>query len=214
MSVPNQRDPDQIEITRSLLARVTQLEQTVTGRWGHGVEGKAANRPVAAAALAGVTYWATDTLTLSFCDGTGWIIMREPQQSYSTAWTLNGGAVGNGVFAGSYFRSGGFCDFYTRFTLGSTTSFAGLTSIIGITPTTIAATQPFWGPSVSLSSTGTQAYKGEVSAPGGAGFSVFALQASGANIVPSQLGAAIPFIWKATDIIEVTGRYQMGTPYL
>ena len=34
MSVPNQRDPDQIEIIRSLLARVTQLEQTVTGRWG------------------------------------------------------------------------------------------------------------------------------------------------------------------------------------
>lgn len=126
MSVPNQRDPDLLEAVRALRAEVAELRASTVGRWGHGPQGLASQRPAAAADLDGVIYWATDTDTLSWCDGTGWIILAEPARTYSMAVTSEAGtitAVGTTSFV--YRRSNGLLTFHATIAITAAGTAAG-----------------------------------------------------------------------------------------
>lgn len=131
MSVPNQRDPDLLEAVRALRAEVAELRASTVGRWGHGPQGLASQRPAAAADLDGVIYWATDTDTLSWCDGTGWIILAEPVQSHTLTVSSTWGTITTvGATSFSYTRRAGWLNFSGAIavtTVGTGTGYVALT---------------------------------------------------------------------------------------
>lgn len=192
--IPNQRDPDEIELIRALRDRVTTVEQIFTGRWGHYVESKAADRPTPSAAVAGVTHYATDTFTVSFCDGTGWIIMREPPQSYvSTISSLTGSITTVGSHPFIYTRNDGWLHFETDITI--TTNGTGATNITCTLPV---------APAISGVSIGC----GRENAV--TGNALTAITTGGVmwiqkydNTYPAFSGA----------LLGVVGKYRMTTPY-
>ena len=71
-------------------------------------------------------YFATDTRRDWLHDGTGWIIMSEPQQSYTPA-TTNVSFGGGATISGSYHRSDGWADCYIYSVFG--TSSPGVLSL-------------------------------------------------------------------------------------
>jgi hypothetical protein len=80
--------------------------------------GLEANKPAAATALAGLRYFATDTLRDWLCDGVGWIIMSEPPvTSFVPAVYPSGGAFTLGANTFSYRRSNGNVDWSSDVTI-------------------------------------------------------------------------------------------------
>lgn len=150
--------------------------------------------------------------TLTMYDGTGWVIMSEPAQSYTPA--LTNITAGNGALAGMYHRSDGWCDFHATFTLGSTSAVSGSVTI-GLPKATAGIgfgqlSVGFYDNSAGLSSLGV-AYV--VSATGTA-VSVFAANSNTTYVGISPLASNTPFTWATGDIIDVAGRFRMNTRYL
>src|SRR5262245_37342198 len=90
-------------------------DQLIATVWGNavadainhgGLYGTEAARP---AGVPGMRYFATDTKREFLYDGTGWVVMAEPAQTYTPA--LTGITLGNGTLTGRYHRSDGWCDF-------------------------------------------------------------------------------------------------------
>lgn len=63
----------------------------------------------------------TDIDTVKYYDGTGWVIVAEPWQSYNT-FTATNVTLGNGTKTGRYRRSLGSVQFELDLTFGSTTT--------------------------------------------------------------------------------------------
>lgn len=81
-------------------------------------QGTAANRP--ASGTPGQRYYATDTKTLSYYDGTGWVILQEPWQRYTPTIVATGFAFGTGgIQAGAYKRIGTLVAFSIYLKFGS-----------------------------------------------------------------------------------------------
>lgn len=92
-------------------AAITRAQQSTTARahpvgtvWRHGptsedakgstrLIGLAASRPAASALVEGYRYYSYDTDTESLCDGTGWVIMSEPVQTYTPTVTASSGSI-------------------------------------------------------------------------------------------------------------------------
>lgn len=177
----------------------------------------AANRPAASSALNGYDFYATDTQTLSVCDGTGWTIIDEPPQS----WTPSFGAnitVGNGTFSNNFYRrSGGLCHYQFKFTLGSTSAVgaSGGTSTFALPFTPNAVTYNM--PAVAYQdNSAAQAYAGT----SGNGANSANMQLYYWSVVGSTLqlnGPGIintaPFTWAVSDTIEVQGWFRMNSRY-
>lgn len=190
---------------------VMSITQTDIFNMTNVIEDVAANRPTASAALSGLQYWATDTLTLSLCDGTGWIIMREPNQSYTPTWTNV--TLGSGsTVSGTYNRSGGFCDFNIYVILGTGGVLTGSVSVN--LPVAALSTTRNWA-AVNLLQSGVNNYNGIAEAViAGTSMPIFNALVSASLIVANSLSATNPWTWKAADQIQVVGRYRMNTPYL
>lgn len=214
MSSPTQRDPDLIEAVRALRAEVAELRASTVGRWGHGPQGLSSQRPAASADLDGVIYWATDTDTLSWCDGTGWIIIYEPAQTYNT-FSMNNVTLGDGTRAGWYRRSCGSIDFQLALTFGASTTLGAIGKPVQfLLPVNVTPTKS-------------------------AGFLVgYLIDASGGQVSPSYwvsgvdsnaltpyymatvtqinnngVYAGAPWVWQVNDEITITGRLTMSSPY-
>jgi hypothetical protein len=212
MSVPNQRDPDLLEAVRALRAEVAELRASTVGRWGHGPQGLASQRPAAAADLDGVIYWATDTDTLSWCDGTGWIIMSEPTQSYTPA--LANLTVGDGALACTHHRSDGYCDLLFKFTLGPT-SAVGTNPSFTLPPglevfaagEVDVATVTLYDSSAVVRKHGTlKPYSPSV-------LGIQVTDTSAATAGDASITATVPFTWAVSDVIYAAVRYRMTTRY-
>lgn len=170
-------------------------------------------RPSGASVYSALEIFETDTLRLLRHDGTGFVIMAEPVQSWVPTFAA-GMTVGNGSWSfNRYHRNDGYVDFRGRFVFGSTSSITGdvrlnlpIASLDVLAPGQFSF--GFYRPS-----TGAQ-LPGIVGTDGTTG-SVFlrAVDASGTYATSVQLSNTVPFAWASGDLLDISGRYQMATRY-
>lgn len=173
--------------------------------------GTAAARPTATAALDGYTYYATDTDTVSFCDGTGWVIMSEPSQSFTPTWTA-GLTTTSGTNVGTYKRSDGWIDVQAQFTFGASSAVTG--NVVFQYPIAAFAT-----PGASqfqlafYDSSAANTFSGLAATPSTTQVNVCAVGTASTYAAVAVLSSTIPFSWATADVIYVSARYRMTTRY-
>jgi hypothetical protein len=169
-------------------------------------------RPTGGNLYEGVIITETDTERVLYYDGTNWVILAEPQQTWTPTWTNL--TIGNATQTGRYKRSDGWCDISLTVTLGSTTT-------VGTDPQftlpVATAGMPAGALSVAaLDLSPIARYVGSHAAVGAAGTTVdlSILAASGSYAQFAAITASVPFTWATGDVIYVSGRFQMNTRYL
>jgi hypothetical protein len=168
-------------------------------------------RPTGGNLYEGVLITETDTDRVLYYDGTGWIILMEPTQSYTP--TLANLTIGNGTLTGIYHRSDGYCDFSVSVTFGSTTTM-GTDPTIGLpVATNLIRENELSVAMVDVSP--VVRYTGHnVAATGGGSTVVVQALASGANVFATSITATVPMTWTTGDALYVAGRFRMNTRYL
>jgi hypothetical protein len=168
-------------------------------------------RPSGGNLYEGVIITETDTDRVLYYDGTNWIILMEPTQSYTP--TLTNLTLGNGTLNGTYHRSDGWCDFRVTVTFGSTTTM-GTDPTIGLPVATVGMGINELQVGI-LDLTPVNRYQGGNVAAGGGATSVLVMAMSaGANVFNSSITATVPMTWATGDVLYVAGRYRMNTRYL
>lgn len=162
----------------------------------------------------GDEYYDTAADRLYLSDGAGWIIMYEPEQTYTV--TLTNITLGNGSRVGKYKRSNGRCKGKVWFQLGST-------SAIGTNPQLrlpVAGSQSgtsFYDfddtPAMYYDNTGLRNY-GSCYSASNIDLAFVAFSTTGTYAVHAVLDANTPFVWAVSDHIFVAFDYLMSTPYL
>lgn len=152
----------------------------------------------------------TDTDRMLFYDGTGWIILTEPAQTFTP--TVTNLTVGNGTWVASYHRSDGWIDLECDFTFGTTSAVAGdLTFQLPVNSANVSPdlwTITFRDDNTALHYTGQAEYTNTTT-----GVFVRAIGTAGAYAVGAALGAAVPFTWAVNDRIFIAARYRMTNRY-
>lgn len=164
-------------------------------------------RPTSPAA--GTTIFETDTRRTLLHDGTGWIIMDEPVQTYEPTWSSD--TIGSGGLSrGRYWRSGGKCWFAARFDYGSgsavgTYSFFSLPIGSGGER---AFYEPAWGGRLWRHD-GTS-WVGQANSYDSTTGLLMVLSAAGAL---QHITATNPMTWANGDYKTVSGWYVMADRY-
>ena len=168
-----------------------------------------ATRPTGASRYVGQRIYETDTGCELLYDGSGWVIMSEPEQTWSPSFA-SGVTAGNGVWSATGMRrSNGWCDWWGTFTLGSTTAVSGF--IVVNNPVTMAAMPPFV---VSAEAAHSGAYYPLVGGAGGtSSVGLYAQGASGTYVATTGTSGTIPFTWATGDVLKMWGRARMGSRY-
>jgi len=168
-------------------------------------------RPSGGNLYEGVIITETDTDRVLYYDGTNWIILMEPIQSYTP--TLTNLTLGNGTLTGTYHRSDGWCDFAVSVTFGSTTTM-GTDPTIGL-PVAANLIRENELSVAMIDVSPVVRYTGHNIAVAGGGTSVVAQAlAVGANVFATSITATVPMTWTTGDVLYVAGRYRMNTRYL
>lgn len=167
-------------------------------------------RPTGVALREGSRIYELDTNRELLYDGTGWVIMSEPAQSYTPS--LTNMTLGNGTVAGSYHRSDGWCDFTAAFTLGSTSAVAA-NAAISIPVAYFDGTEFESLPVFMYDSSVTTRYYGHTYAANPSLIGLVADASAAAHITGAIVSGTVPFTWATGDIIKVSGRYRMTTRY-
>lgn len=162
----------------------------------------------------GRVIYEVDTFRTLEWDGTGWIIMAEPAQTWAP--TLTNITIGNGsVSVKTYHRCDGWCDFTLRVDLGST-SVMGTDPQISLPVAMVTANpEETWPVLLYHSSAGlpTGYFQGHTGGFSSSSFRIVALAVSGASITSATVTATVPFTWANGDGILLSGRYPMITRY-
>lgn len=159
----------------------------------------------------GHEYWATDTNRLRRWDGTGWVVMAEPTQSYTPGFP--GITLGSGTVVGTSHRSDGWCDFTALFTLGAGSAYGA--NIACLLPYASAGTR-IGQLHVAFEDAGVAISLGVCDAVA-AGSSSVLLYAALTNTTYQNISGTsttIPFSFGSGDKVHVSGRFQMNTRYL
>lgn len=147
-----------------------------------------------------------DTLRTLQYDGTGWVCMSEPAQTYTPSVT-SGITVGNGTWTARFHRSDGWADASIVFTLGTTSAITGRI-VIGL---------PYTGFNViavggTFNDTGLVEYPTKAASDSN-NIYLDAIDASLTYAKYAFTSATIPFTWGSTDVILAWARYQMASRY-
>lgn len=176
-------------------------------------------RPTGAAVYAGKYIFESNTLRTLMYDGTDWIIMDEPTQSFTPTWA-SGLTTTGGTNVGSYRRSGGWIDLNVRFTFSVSSAVTGnvtltlpINAVASVNPTQFSVAYfDASGPSMT--------YLGANATPSATTLTLTApnvnAAAVGTTYVPEgTLISTVPFgaAWTTGDVIYISGRYQMTTRY-
>lgn len=165
-----------------------------------------ATRPTA---QEGMVIYETDTDRVLFYNGTGWVILAEPAQSYTP--TPTNLTLGNGTLSCYYHRSDGYCDVYYDLTFGTTTTISGT---LGLTIPVTAATQAgIVVGNVILNDNGTATYLGQAYLATTSRLDVGVVATGSTYGTFTALGANTPHTWASTDFIHVGIRYRMANRY-
>lgn len=162
----------------------------------------------------GDQYYDTAAKRLYRSDGVGWIIMQEPEQTYTPLLvniTLGSPGQQN---VGRYTRSNGWVDFDWQVILGTGGTVTGNVSITA--PVSISRMNRY-AMAVRLLDSGVDNYRGMNEAI--AASNVINIYCTGGTSSTgleraSILAASAPFPWTAGDGIIASGRAKMNTPYL
>lgn len=153
--------------------------------------------------------WDTDTNRLRIYDGTGWIILHEPWQSFTPSW--GGVTLGSATNSGRYRRSGGSIEIKARLTLSSTTMTGPLTLTAPVDADAAASLDTL---KVVYSDTGsTAASVGHAAGASVSSISLWAINSASTYITTAAISSSVPFTWANTDVIDVHGIYRMTTLY-
>lgn len=164
------------------------------------------NKWPAATAGNGAMCYLTGFRQLMICDGTGWTIVAEPQQTFVPAWTSVPGVSTN---QGLYTRSNGFVDFMIDSTF--TGAITGQVTVALPMAVTDVRRYQF---GVVLRDVSANTYRGlNDSATNTANLTPLAGFGSGGTEAAANLGAATPFPWAAGDGIQIVGRARMQSRY-
>jgi hypothetical protein len=172
-------------------------------------------RPSGGNLYEGVLITETDTDRVLYYDGTGWIILAEPDQSWAPTFAA-GVTVGNGSWSfSSYHRNDGWLDYRGRFVLGSTSA---ITADVRLNLPIAASGAVLSGElrcAFYRSSSGVQAVG--IGALDGTTGSYFlrAVDSAGASAISTGINGTAPFgtAFTNADVIDVYGRYRMTTRY-
>jgi hypothetical protein len=171
-----------------------------------------ATRPTGGNLYEGVIITETDTNRILYYDGTGWIILAEPQVTWTP--TITGLTVGNGSWDGEYHRSDGWCDFRARFTWGSTSAItARLLMTLPVAAAKVTQQSQF---NVGFQDIGGSYYPGTSSLTGNATQTYLdTINTAATYAIMNAVSATAPFTWGATPghTIDIAGRYRMTTRY-
>lgn len=151
----------------------------------------------------------TDTDRILMYDGTGWIILYEPPQSWTPTYTNV--TTTTGTHDAYYQRSNGMCKFRATFTLGASSAVTG--AIIITAPITALATADFHGMPVQFTDATVNNYPGIAIGTATTTFRLDAINAAGTYAVQTASSGTIPFTWGSGDYWTVTGAYRMTTLY-
>lgn len=169
-----------------------------------------ATRPTGGNLYEGVIITETDTDRVLYYDGTGFICLMEPRQTWASPFA-GGLTVGNGTWTGEYHRSDGWIDVRGRFTFGSTSAVTGSISFnLPIAPydTTVSG---LCRASFYQNSTGQYNFG---SCSSSATPTVLIARTDGTYGSAATTTSTAPWTWTTSDRIEIIGRYEMTTRYL
>jgi len=155
----------------------------------------------------GKRIYETDTNRELCHDGTGWVIMSEPIQSYTP--TFANTTLGNGSVAGTSHRSDGWCDFTALFTLGSTSAITGA---VTVTLPYTAVGMMDGQISVVFADVSSARFIGTMIA-GTTTIELKAIATSTSYAEHRDPSSTVPFTWTTSDLIEVSGRFRMNSRY-
>lgn len=160
-------------------------------------------------AVEGRVIYETDTDRLRMYDGTGWIILREPWQSWTPTW--GGITLGSGTSTGRYKRVNGDVEIEARLTLSSTT----MTGPMTLTPPINAAdAAAFDNLKVIYSDASLSAASiGHAAGASTSSIALYAINSAGTYVTTAAISTTVPFTWANSDIVYVHGRYRMTTIY-
>lgn len=169
-------------------------------------------RPTGADLYKGKQIYETDTDRELTYDGTGWVIMSEPAQSWTpviTNFTI--GTGGSAGATGYYKRSDGFIDISSVSTLGTSGASVGTTLTLTLP---IAAHSLRRGQlTVAFGDTGGFVYPA-INELGTTSCVLYAHNASGTySNNNGNVTSTVPFTWAAGDDVQISGRYRMTTRY-
>lgn len=152
------------------------------------------------------------TGTVKLYDGSGNIVFDTGAwTSYTPTVTLvGGGSNGNAVITGKYKQIGKTTHYFVSYTLGSTTSFSGTTSITFTPPTTVSADLTVNIPQVGqgfavISGSG---YLVIAQANNTTTFAVNAILASGTYAVSNAVSTSVPAAWGTGSYWNILGAYE------
>jgi hypothetical protein len=191
--------------------RDIELEDYLATREARSGSGSEASRP---SGLGGDWFYATDTSRLFWNDGTGWIIMSEPEQSYTPSWVNV--TPGTGFLTpGTYRRSNGMLDLHILMTLGTGGALTGQPTVAlpsGIT----SGVAPRGTLAVGSVNTGVLRTEGlcESLSAGNTVLTPYVGLTSGTYLAQTNITGTVPFTWAVGDQIEIVGRIPMQTRYL
>jgi hypothetical protein len=194
--------------TTVLNAAITDLRTRASSLGGTQVC-TSTTRPSGASLFNGLRIYETDTSRELLYDGTGWVIMSEPMQTYTPALTatVTNPALGStGVISGSFKRRDGMCTWTARFEFGGAGIAAGSGDYQLSVPIAYIAINAILGAGWYYSSgVGNWRQVTLDAAPG----------SPRARIVYESglVGAASPGAPAVGVVMQVTGTYQMTTRY-
>ena len=162
---------------------------------------------------AGFRYFATDTKREWLYDGTGWIVMGEPLQTYTPSTTNTTLGTG-GTSTGSYHRNDGWCDVTMHLGFGTGGTFTGqptigLPNASAYVPRYQFAVMFYWIGTNVLRGTHAEVMTGQTFVtPFATGGDV----ATGREFA-NNLSASAPFTWGAGSSMVISGRYRLNSRY-
>ena len=150
---------------------------------------------------------------LTMYDGTGWVILAEPTQTYTP--TLTNMTLGNGTRSGFSKRSDGWCDFAVEFVMG-TTSAMGTDPSFSLPYTTGTGAYNSMLVARTFQSAGSVVRAAIAEVTGGSfGTAVTAkvIDTAGATALSLAITATVPHTWTTSSTLHISGRYPMTTRY-
>jgi hypothetical protein len=157
--------------------------------------------------------WSQADDTLWWHDGTGWIIMREPEQTYTPTYT-NVTLGTSPTREGFYHRSNGWIEFSTKLTLGTGGSLSGQPVISLPSGITLAARQRGWGNGEANDAGVRHHVSGAEVAAAASTIIPLAWGVGGTYLAAANLSGTAPMTWTTGDILSLEGRLKMATAYL
>ena len=165
---------------------------------------------LASVKTAGMLAINTDLNQLAIYDGTGWVILAEPAQTWTP--TITGITTTSGTWVADYHRRDGWCDYVAELTFGASSAITGetvLTLPVAAAGTTVGLHEgSFYDSSAGSTFQLSSAYTGVNTT-----MRFRAINTAGTYATGVATSATIPVAFGTGDKLTMRGSYRMTTRY-